>query len=439
MSEVQSNSLEQMLKDLPGGIAKLALDDELTIIFATDTFYNLIEGIPGKINPKDTKSIFGVVFSADIINYTRQLAAQKHRKDNRITLVFRILQKNGNLKWIMINGSRSEEVCQTHSKTVPVYTCMVTDVTDHMLKIKQMEQEIEYHRTILELSKELYFEYEIASDTLVFTELFREVFGRDAEVKEFSKRLEKTKLIYPSDLPAVIKIFKSMMNGKKQAKLELRLISKEREAAWYTCYASIIFDENKNPYKVVGKLSATNAARKEKDPAIPDPQVDALTKVLTKDSAEKMIQESMKLQSPESLSAFMICEVRNYKGVNEIIRTVDGENILTTIAGFLKDRFRSSDIIGRYGLNEFAVYMKDIRSDKNAYEKAEVICREVRGLYSYEYNKNGLAISIGIAFTKGGQTEYQVLLQNAKAALVLAKKESTSSFEVFYPSLNSNI
>lgn len=434
MSEVQKIDMDQMLNALPGGLLKIALDDELTIMYATDTFCRLIEMDQSK-SVKPPKSVFKTVYSADIIFYTQQLAAQRRKKDNQLLLFYRVLQKSGSLKWILINGSKSDEEYQKQGKVYPIYFCMALDITAHMTNHKKMEQELDYHRTILELSKELFFEYEIASDTLTFKELFREVFGKESEMKEFSKRLEETKLIHPADLPKVIKTYKSMMSGKKQARLEFRMTTKDQEIAWYVCYASIIFDENKNPFRVVGKLSVININQNEsiKDSSI---QMDPLTNVFTKETAENAIIESMVSQDSEALSALFMCEVRNYKGAKEVIRIVEGENVLVSIAGILKRMFRGTDIIGRMSVGDFIIYMKDIRSDKNVYEKAENICREINKAYSYDFNKNGIVISIGVALVKG-QSDYSTSLANARTALVMAKKESNSSFEVFYPAFSS--
>lgn len=434
MSENQLTNIDQMMNSLAGGLLRIALDDELTIVHATDTFYKLID-IDNSKSAKIPKTIFKTVYSADVIFYTQQIAAQKQKNDDQLLLFYRVLQKNGSLKWIMINGNKSDEEYQKQNKTIPIYFCMALDVSDHMMSYRKLEQELDYHRTILELSRELFFEYVIATDTLSFSELFREIFGKESEMSGFSKKLEKNKLIHPADLPGVIKIYKSMMSGKKQARFEFRMTTKDGELARYVCYASIIYDQNKNPYKVVGKLSVICTNRGEDIKTAPKILLDSLTKVYTKDTAENMIEESLSIQVEEAISAIFMCEIRNYKGLNEVVRIVDGENILNSIAGILKRQFRGTDVIGRMGLGDFIIYMKDISSDKIVYEKAEYICREVNKLYSYDFNRNAVAINIGIAIVKG-QVEYSLALANAKTALVMAKKDSTSSFEIFYPSLN---
>lgn len=431
MSDIKRTNLDQILNALPGSHLRLALDDELTIVNATDTFYSLIDVDKNK-SSKLPNSILKTVYSADIIYYTRQITAQKLRNDNQLLLFFRILQKNGSLKWIMINGNKTEDTYQKQNATVPIYFCMASEVSDHMTEYRKLEQEIDYHRTILELSKELFFEYSIAADIFSFSALFREVFGKESEMVEFSKRLEKTKLIHSADLPAVVKTYRSMMSGKKQIRQEFRMITRDGATAWYVCYASIIFDENKNPFKVVGKLAVINTSKEDPKKNTPNIQRDSLTKVYTKDTAENMIVENMSTQDSDALSALFMCEVRNYKGVNGVAQLVDGENVLSSIGEILKKVFRATDIIGRIGLGDFVVYMKDISSERNAYEKAEYICREVNRLYSYDFNKNRVFISIGVTLVKG-KSDYSTSMTNAKAAQAMTKKENSSSFEVFYP------
>ena len=139
MSNNQIIEIDQMLNTLPGGLLRIALDDELTIVYATDTFCKLIEMDQSK-SAKPPKSVFKTVYSADIILYTQQIANQKQRKDNQFLLFYRVLQKNGSLKWIMINGSKSDEEYQKQSKSYPIYFCMASDISDYMNDFRKMEQ-----------------------------------------------------------------------------------------------------------------------------------------------------------------------------------------------------------------------------------------------------------------------------------------------------------
>jgi diguanylate cyclase (GGDEF)-like protein len=431
MEELNKQEVDQLLKTAPGGIVKLAFDEMLTILYYSEAFYSLIKNAADKEAHKSSLALMRIVYSTDIIYLTQQIAMQKHRKDNMIHFNFRTLQQDGIFKWVMISGNKTEETYTSGPKTVPVYSCVAMDITTFMLDYKKMEQANEYRNKIAELSKDLYFEYEIATDTLSFSELFREIFGKDSVMPGFRGRLEKTKTVHQEELPAVISIYNSMMGGRKLARFELRLITKDGVTNWYLCYASMIFDENKNPYKVVGKLATTNhtpAAVKEKKRYTP--QLDALTKVCTKESAEFMIMEALKNQEADALSALLVIDIRNYKGINEIRKSIRGENVLFDICELIKKNFRTSDIVGRLGLCEFVIYMKEVSNEGLVYETAEKLCKLMEDTYSYSHTQHGIAVSIGIALHKGAQ-EYQMLMTNANTALVIAKKVPLSSFEVF--------
>lgn len=435
MEGINEQQVDLLTQSVPGGIVKLAFDDMLSILNATDTFYTLIKKTTDKITIKTPISLLRMVFSADIIYLTQQIAKQKLRKDNMINLNFRTLQQDGSFKWVMITGNKIEETFQAGTKTVPVYACIAMDITDHMLGYKKLEQTNDYHRVISDLSKDLFFEYEIATDTLSFSELFREVFGKDSTLVGFRKRLEKTKLIHSEELPAVVSIYNSMMSGRKQARFELRLIAKDGVPSWYTCYASIIFDENRNPYKVVGKLSTMSIVTKEAEKQMHEVQQDSTTNVCTKDSAELLITEAALKQEEGVLSALLVVDIRNYKAINEIKRSIYGENVLTIIGEILKRNLRTSDIVGRLGLSEFVIYVRGLQQEKTAYELADRICNEIGGLHSYEHTKSGVFASIGITLHRGSR-DYATLIANANTALVMAKKVPTSSFEIFSGAIN---
>jgi diguanylate cyclase (GGDEF)-like protein len=335
----------------------------------------------------------------------------------------------------MISGSKTDETYQSGAKTVPVYYCAAVDITNLMIDYKKLEQTNEYHRVISDLARELFFEYEIATDKLMFSEQFREIFGKENVMTGFRKRLEQTKIIHEEELPAVISIFNSMMNGRKQVRFELRLIGKDGIPTWYICYASIIFDDNRNPYKVVGKASTMAIKSNESELVTHTPNIDIVSNVCTKDSAEILIKEAAANQTENSMSALMMIDIRNFKGINEVRSAIDGENIITSVGRVLKTSFRTSDIIGRLSFSEFIVYIKNVSSDKIVYEKANQLCKAIEDIHSYEHTKNSLVASIGVTIHRSS-ADHKVLMANATTALVMAKKVPTSSFEIFSGSVS---
>ena len=104
-----NNHLEENLKNVPGGVALIVLDDLLTVLHGTDTFCSLIQNIRSKSNLKFPLALLRVVYSADIIYVTQQLAQQRQREDGMFRINFRILQDDGHFKWVMISGNKTME------------------------------------------------------------------------------------------------------------------------------------------------------------------------------------------------------------------------------------------------------------------------------------------------------------------------------------------
>ena len=52
MDQMNKEQMDQLLLSAPGGVAKIAFDDKLTILYATDAFYTLIKNVSDKLTVK---------------------------------------------------------------------------------------------------------------------------------------------------------------------------------------------------------------------------------------------------------------------------------------------------------------------------------------------------------------------------------------------------
>lgn len=126
------------------------------------------------------------------------------------------------------------------------------------------------------------------------------------------------------------------------------------------------------------------------------------------------------------MDAFLMMDCDGFKSINDTFGHLAGDQMLKNIGKCLTCSFRSSDIIGRVGGDEFVVYMKDVPSVDFVLRK----CRQLRRLIRTMGGSTPLSISIGIAFVKS-ETAYEDVFRMADEALYQAKKDGGNRITVY--------
>ncbi len=119
-------------------------------------------------------------------------------------------------------------------------------------------------------------------------------------------------------------------------------------------------------------------------------------------------------------SALMI-DVDHFKKVNDTYGHAGGDAVLKALAAKLKPQLRDSDLFGRLGGEEFAVFTPGI-SIEGATELAERLRREVAAMeVVFEKLAIQFTISVGVATAERGNATLETVLRRADRALYQAK------------------
>ncbi|KGT46300.1 MULTISPECIES: GGDEF domain-containing protein [Acinetobacter] len=132
-------------------------------------------------------------------------------------------------------------------------------------------------------------------------------------------------------------------------------------------------------------------------------------------------------QSPSQFSqtCLMIIDIDHFKQVNDQYGHIVGDEIIQLVAQCLKSNVRTSDLLVRYGGDEFLVLIENIELE-NALQIAEKICREIEA--ASIQNKAGeriqVSVSIGVAV---GASSWVNLFTQADKALFGAKAKGRNA------------
>ncbi|MCL5676799.1 MAG: diguanylate cyclase, partial [Firmicutes bacterium] len=134
---------------------------------------------------------------------------------------------------------------------------------------------------------------------------------------------------------------------------------------------------------------------------------------------EEISQRAHEAASP--LSVLMI-DVNNFKGYNDRYGHLAGDGLLRETAEILQQQVRGSDVVARYGGDEFVVLMPDT-TEEQARRVKERIERAVATRNALHSGEGGpLALDIGIESGRGAALER--LLTKADQAMYRAKESS---------------
>lgn len=154
---------------------------------------------------------------------------------------------------------------------------------------------------------------------------------------------------------------------------------------------------------------------------------DQLTGLYNKMSFESAAHSALSTRTESEIVALFIIDFDNFKHVNDSYGHQAGDEALKGFGEILKHAFRSSDIIGRVGGDEFMVLMTHMNAD--GLPRVEKIASDIRERLSKltVSEVNGFSCSIGIATDTIGY-DFALLYTIADTALYEAKKRGKDCF-----------
>lgn len=151
-----------------------------------------------------------------------------------------------------------------------------------------------------------------------------------------------------------------------------------------------------------------------------DATTDALTQVNNRRKFDDLLDSELNRSSRyHSEFCLILLDVDSFKEINDYYGHAKGDEVLKGVAKILKSSLRASDVVARWGGDEFVIMIVESDLD-NGLKIAEKIRKNVSSYY-----KDGMeiTISIGITQVELNKDDARSLLQKADKALYGAKRQ----------------
>lgn len=157
---------------------------------------------------------------------------------------------------------------------------------------------------------------------------------------------------------------------------------------------------------------------------------DLLTGLNNKLATERKIKEFM-ARNPDSQSMMFILDIDNFKKINDTMGHAFGDEVLRSLGKQIGTIFRTSDIIGRAGGDEFIIFLKNMTDIESIRKEAKKVEDFFKDFKAGEYTKYSATASIGVAIFPKEGSDFESLYKAADQALYKAKKRGKNQL-AFY-------
>lgn len=288
------------------------------------------------------------------------------------------------------------------------------------------EQHFEQKRAaqLANFSDTVLCEYEMKKDYISCTSNIRKMLPvQDTKVNQFSVFIQERGLISPKDMDTMHDILTIVPKEGEVLDYEIRLRNAQGEYNWYRIDVTALYIRGKLQNHLILKISDITESKEKELGLMQKAQSDALTGLLNRSSFENKVRNQIEEGSGGYL---FLLDLDNFKQINDSYGHQSGDEILKKAGKCIRKSFRSKDYVGRYGGDEFLMFMSAPMSEKVAQRRASILVEEISKIALEQYPDFEMTCSVGVAKYAG--EEYEELLKKADGAMYKAKKAGKNSW-----------
>lgn len=402
-------SLEALTANIPGGVSCCLDDSDVTMTEISDGYLDLLECAREDFHRHYHDSFLETVHPDDRERVRLEMAEQS-QSAKRFSLEYRVITAKGGVKWVLDRG-RSVKGRDGGCR----YYCVVIDNTEAKANADELALSEERYRVVTENADECLFDWNVDDDSVYFSPAYKKRFGG----------LRIHEAIHHEDAGAYEDFIDDVLTGQEGLhEAELRITDRGGDYIWCRVQGTPIVNSGGCVARVVGLIKDVNEQVREREALMIQAQTDSLTGLYDKGTTHSMISDFLSASPPDKMHAVFVCDIDNFKMINDTFGHLYGDTVLGDMADNLRSIFRSSDVVGRIGGDEFMILMKNVPSLALIHSKA----LEIRAAFTLKYEKFSSSGSIGIAIFPQDGTDFDALYQGADMALYNAKQNGKDCY-----------
>jgi diguanylate cyclase (GGDEF)-like protein/PAS domain S-box-containing protein len=280
----------------------------------------------------------------------------------------------------------------------------------------------------LKAAKVCIYEVDLTRQLYTFFQNAEDIFGISGEeildrVQPYStlgpeeyRKAVSAYFTHPDDAEVIAWAFEKILHGEK-ATYEARMKAGDSKYIWCKLDVSPIL-EGGRPVRMIGVITDISEARKQREMLEQKVNLDGFTGLWNKPASIDLIREAL-AREPQGRHALLLSDIDHFKQFNDTYGHLSGDQVILANARGFSEIFEKVDVVGRFGGDEFVVFVRGYQNQKHLLEQA-------RRMTQVNYDTYASTNSVGIALYPEHGTSFEELFEQADQALYQAKEQRST-------------
>jgi len=326
--------------------------------------------------------------------------------------------------------------------TYPIYgergdvTCVIEyirDVSERKRTEVALRESQERYALAARGTNDGMWDWNLRSDSIYYSPRWKHMLGLSENYFTESPD-EWINRIHPDDREEVKKDIDTHISGSSaHFENEHRLLHKDGTYRWMQVRGLAVRNNTGKAHRIVGSMTDITERKEAEQQLIFDALHDALTglpnRLLFMDRLRHAIDRENR--NTNYLFAVLFMDIDRFKVLNDSMGHAIGDEMLISVSQRLEECLRIGDTVARFGGDEFAILLEDLKNEREALYITQRINEKFTMPFLLQGQEIYTSASIGIVFSSTGYGKPEHLIRNADIAMYHAKTNKNSLYKVF--------
>ena len=344
-----------------------------------------------------------------------------------------MVKKNGDVFDVLLSATSEHD---RKGKVVRSLAVLV-DVTERNQALRQAEESEARLRLALEGAREGLWDWNISTDDLYVSPQAATILGYAPH--EIPDDIGFWQSLLPADdRERFVQGLNDLSHGKVPSLVcEQKLQQSGREAIWIEWRASSIGPTPGVPgRRIVGIFRDITARKRAELQTAYRALHDGLTSLPNRMSFEEQLQRAhAEVELTGRPLAVLFLDLDRFKAVNDSFGHDRGDRLLVEVGRRLQRCLRKSDLVARFGGDEFAILAREYKKPGDVNILANRIIKTVTKPIRIDDQDVTIGVSIGITSFPEDRSPADILVANADLALYRAKQAGRGGWQRYHPGM----